>query len=264
VVAASDPRSAVAGKGPSFTKAGIASQAPAASAPRSDRPEDATALPLSAMTPPGPAPSDRAPVVVPAGRPTAAPDTSPAAPSKQGIEVALGSALPASALAAPTAQMAAHAAPATNAAPAPAFEAQLAAALDSPAFAPALATQVSWLVNENVQLARLTLNPAEMGPVTVKIALDGTQARVDFNADMASTRAAIEASLPTLAAALHDSGLTLAGGGVSDGQSRHGAQGERSAPMPGPSAATAAMTPLADTPPAAPVRAARGLVDLVA
>ena len=63
-----------------------------------------------------------------------------------------------------------------------------------------------------------------MGPVTVKIVLDGNQARVDFSADMATTRSAIEASLPALAAALHDSGLTLTGGGVFDGQPRHGAQ----------------------------------------
>jgi flagellar hook-length control protein FliK len=148
--------------------------------------------------------------------------------------------------------------------PAAPFEAHLAAALDSPAFAPALATQVKWLVQDGVQQARLSLNPAEMGPVAVQIVLDGTQARVDFSADMASTRAAIEASLPMLAAALHDSGLTLAGGGVFDGQARHGAQGQ---PQGGPAQprADAAAPPTGGekiAPP--PLRAARGLVDLVA
>lgn len=103
-------------------------------------------------------------------------------------------------------------------------QAHVAPALDSPAFAPALATQVRWLVRDGLQHAQLSLNPAEMGPVTVQIVLDGREARIDFRADLAATRNAIEASLPVLAAALDDSGLRLAGGGVHDGQaSRQGA-----------------------------------------
>jgi len=54
-----------------------------------------------------------------------------------------------------------------------------------------------------------------MGPVSVQIVMDGTQARVDFGADVAATRHAIEAGLPELASALRDAGFTLAGGGVS-------------------------------------------------
>ena len=142
------------------------------------------------------------------------------------------------------------------------FEAHLAAALDTPAFAPALATQVKWLLREGVPLARLSLNPAELGPLTVQIVLDGTHARVDFSAEIASTRAAIEASLPTLAAALHDSGLTLAGGGVFDGQARQGAQGERSPRTHG--SGPNATLPAPEPAPTLPLRAARGLVDLVA
>ena len=144
------------------------------------------------------------------------------------------------------------------------FEARLAAALDSAAFAPALATQIKWLVHEGVQHARLSLNPAEMGPLAVQIVLEGTQARIDFSAALGATRAAIEASLPTLAAALHDSGLTLAGGGVFDGAPHHGAQGERGARAPAVPAATATAAPSATTTPMPPLRGARGLVDLVA
>jgi len=54
-----------------------------------------------------------------------------------------------------------------------------------------------------------------MGPVSVQIVMDGAQARVDFGADLAATRQAIEAGLPELASALRDAGFTLAGGGVS-------------------------------------------------
>ena len=71
------------------------------------------------------------------------------------------------------------------------------------------------LAKDGVQQAELHLNPAETGPVSIQIALDGSEARIDFGADLAATRAAIERSLPELAAALRDAGLTLTGGGVS-------------------------------------------------
>ena len=100
--------------------------------------------------------------------------------------------------------------------PAAPFQAHLAAAIDTPAFAPSLGATLSLLARDGVQQAQLSLHPAELGPVAVQIALDGTQARVDFHAAHAATRAALEAALPDLAAALRDSGLTLAGGGVFD------------------------------------------------
>jgi hypothetical protein len=88
------------------------------------------------------------------------------------------------------------------------------APVDSPAFAPAMAAQVTMLARDGVQRAELRLNPVELGPVAVQIMLDGTQARIDFVADSAQTRQSIEGGLPTLASALREAGLTLAGGGV--------------------------------------------------
>ncbi|MEO6030477.1 MAG: flagellar hook-length control protein FliK, partial [Burkholderiaceae bacterium] len=87
--------------------------------------------------------------------------------------------------------------------------------IDSPDFAQALGVQLSVLAKGGVQRAELHLNPAEMGPVSVHIVMHGTQARIDFGADHAATRHAIEAGLPELAGALRDAGFTLAGGGVS-------------------------------------------------
>lgn len=211
----------------------------------------AAGLPASAK--PGPGPTTSA---------TAASAEAVASTARAGAEAASALPLPllhTSAMPTTTATMAAASA-------VPTFEAQLAAALDSPAFAPALATQVSWLVREGVQHARLSLNPAEMGPLTVQIAVDGTQARVDFSAEFAATRAAIESSLPTLAAALHDRGLTLAGGGVFDGQPRPGAQGERGQRAPDSARSGGPNDAATDT--SAGSRAqrpiSRGLVDLVA
>ena len=91
----------------------------------------------------------------------------------------------------------------------------LATPVDAPEFGKMLGLQMSVLVQDGVQQAELHLNPADMGPVSVQIVMDGTRAQVDFGADVAATRQAIEAGLPALASALRDAGFTLAGGGVS-------------------------------------------------
>jgi len=86
--------------------------------------------------------------------------------------------------------------------------------LYSPEFAQALGVQVSVLARDGVQRAELHLNPAEMGPISVQIELEGREARVDFHAHAAATREVIERGLPELATALREQGMTLAGGGV--------------------------------------------------
>jgi flagellar hook-length control protein FliK len=91
---------------------------------------------------------------------------------------------------------------------------QVATPATAPEFAQALGVQVSVLAREGVQQAELHLNPAEMGPISIQIALDGTQAQVNFGADSAATREIIENGLPELAASLREAGFTLSGGGV--------------------------------------------------
>ena len=155
-------------------------------------------------------------------------------------------------------------APSPNAGP---IEARIAAPLDSPAFAPALGAQISLFARDGVQTARLQLNPAEMGPIAVQIALDGHNARIEFQADRAATREVIEASLPALAGALQDAGLTLAGGGVFQ---QH--PGRQAPPEPGPAWAnprsqgrdTGLDAVAGGLAASSRQRAPRGLVDLVA
>ena len=154
---------------------------------------------------------------------------------------------------------------ATHAATPVQAEARVAVPLDNAGFGAALGTQVSVLVRDGVQTARLQLNPAEMGPIAVQIALDGSAARVDFQADLPGTRAVIEASLPALAGVLQEAGFTLAGGGVF--QQTPGRQGQGDAPpQPGQLGQADGRGPVVNllAPAAAPLRAQRGLVDLVA
>lgn len=97
---------------------------------------------------------------------------------------------------------------------APVTSARVHAPLHSHAFAPEVGARVSLMAADGVQHAELQLNPADMGPVSVQIVLDGSQAQVSFHAAQADTRQALEQGLPDLAAALQGQGLTLSGGGV--------------------------------------------------
>jgi flagellar hook-length control protein FliK len=110
---------------------------------------------------------------------------------------------------------------------APGREASLQPSIDEAGFGPALGAQVALWVRDGVQEARLQLHPAELGPINVQIALDGQLAHVDFVAAVPATRDSLEQSLPALAAALRESGFTLAGGGVSGQAGQHGGQGRR-------------------------------------
>lgn len=137
---------------------------------------------------------------------------------------------------------------------------------DSPEFPGAFGLQIATFARDGIEHAELTLNPAEMGPVAVQIALDGTQARVELRADVAATRDALQQSLPALAASLREAGLTLAGGSVSahagqGGGARRDAGGDEGR---GTGRAARAAGPLAAV--AAPVRrtARLGGVDLYA
>ena len=97
---------------------------------------------------------------------------------------------------------------------APTVQAQVPTPLDSPGFGAAFGAQLSIMARDGVKEARLQLNPAELGPVTVQITVHGHTARVDLVAEQALTRQVLEQSMPSLASALRESGLTLTGGGV--------------------------------------------------
>jgi|GEM_PF-6640043 len=89
----------------------------------------------------------------------------------------------------------------------------------TPEFREALATQVTVLAQDGVQEATLQLHPADLGPISVHIALDGNQARVEFAVDSPVTKAILEAGLSELASAMQNAGLAFAGGDVSQGRS---------------------------------------------
>lgn len=147
----------------------------------------------------------------------------------------------------------------------------VAASIDEPVgtpdFAHALGVRLTVFAREGIEQARLDLHPAELGPIAVQLALDGAQLRVDFSADVAATRQALEQALPGLASTLAEAGLTLSGGGVSQ-QMRDGAGRDR-AGTPGTSPRRTAGVDATATTAQEPVLRTRtvrldGLVDLYA
>jgi flagellar hook-length control protein FliK len=156
---------------------------------------------------------------------------------------------------------------ATSPAPGATGEATLQPAPDDASFAPALGAQVALWVKDGVQEARVHLHPAELGPVSVQIALDGQAAHIDFTAAVAATRDSIEQSLPALAAALRESGFTLAGGGVFGGREGSGDNGRERTLQGRGSRRTAAIggaETAGQAGPTVPRRWARSLVDVYA
>jgi flagellar hook-length control protein FliK len=73
----------------------------------------------------------------------------------------------------------------------------------------AIAGQVQWLVNNNVQSATLQLSPEHLGPVEVRIDVQQSQVNVSFSAAHPDTRSALEQSVPRLREIFAGGGLTL-------------------------------------------------------
>ncbi|MCP5327985.1 MAG: flagellar hook-length control protein FliK [Steroidobacteraceae bacterium] len=93
---------------------------------------------------------------------------------------------------------------------APARPAELRAPPGTPAWNDELGTQLVWMVERGEQIASLRLNPDNLGPLEVRIAVREGETTVWFGASHADTRNAIEQSLPRLRELLGASGLLLA------------------------------------------------------
>jgi len=94
--------------------------------------------------------------------------------------------------AAGAAQLLANPTASTAATPAPVLK--VAAAVDSAEFGQGVATQVSLMVDRNLNGASLQVNPPALGPIEVRIALQGGHAQVWFTSHSPVTRDALESS----------------------------------------------------------------------
>lgn len=113
--------------------------------------------------------------------------------------------------------------------PAPAFPAALAAPVDMQAtdFDEAIGARVGWLADQKIGHAHIRVTPNDLGPVEVKLQLDGDRVHATFSSSHAEVRQALENGLPRLREMLGEQGLQLAQADVGHRQ-----------PDPGPSHGT--------------------------
>lgn len=110
-------------------------------------------------------------------------------------------------------------------------DAHLAPVVGSPDWPLALARQVVRLApGRDIEL---NLNPAELGPLKVKLSLIDSQAHVAFVSEHAGVRQALEAALPQLRTSFADSGISLGQTTVGSGSGEprpHPGAGQQPAP----------------------------------
>ncbi len=159
----------------------------------------------------------------------------------------------------------AMAAPAT--APAAPAAAQAVQALQAPVGSAdwnnELGQKIVWMIGDKQHVAELHVNPPELGPLDIKLTVDGGQTSAVFTSPHGAVRDAVESALPRLREVLADSGITLGNASVTadtprDNQAFAGQRQTTRLPD-GPPADSAAL-------PAAPrpLRSTRGMVDLFA
>jgi flagellar hook-length control protein FliK len=88
--------------------------------------------------------------------------------------------------------------------------------LQSKAWNNVLSSRVVWMAREGIQQAALKLNPANLGPVEVRLNIQNEQANITFIAQNPATRDALEQALPRLRESFMENGLELANADVSD------------------------------------------------
>lgn len=159
---------------------------------------------------------------------------------------------------------------------APLAQATLPMAPQAPTFAPALGQQIDVWLKGGVQHAQVQLSPQDLGPIRVKIEMDGAHARVQMSADVQSTRDALQQAMPQLSEQLGQVGLSLTGGGVSDqptfqqsqaqanAEGGSGGSGRAHAGAPGHSGSAGGLEDIAQAAAARQQAQRRGLLDMYA
>jgi flagellar hook-length control protein FliK len=87
--------------------------------------------------------------------------------------------------------------------------------MSNPQWGEAFASRIAMQVRDGVQQVSLALNPAELGPVEVRLSVSDGQVSAHFHSAHQNVRQAIEDAMPRLREMLSQSGLNLADANVS-------------------------------------------------
>ena len=101
--------------------------------------------------------------------------------------------------------------------------------IGAPGWDNALGQKVLWMVSQQQQVAELSLNPPDLGPLQVVLSINGDQASAVFVSQQADVRQALEAALPRLKEMMADSGINLSNTTVSSDSPQQQREFERQA-----------------------------------
>ena len=110
----------------------------------------------------------------------------------------------------------------------------------------AIGARVGWLAEQKIGHAHIRVTPNDLGPVEVKLQLDGDRIHATFSSSHAEVRQALENGLPRLREMLGEQGLQLAQADVGHRQSDSGSSSGTAAANAGVDADDDASMPATD------------------
>ncbi|MDH5822769.1 flagellar hook-length control protein FliK [Luteimonas sp. RD2P54] len=128
-------------------------------------------------------------------------------------------------------------------------------------FAESVGTRLQWLADQKIGHAQIRITPHDLGPIEVRLRLDGDRVSADFSSAQAEVRQALEASLPRLREMLGAHGFQLAHADVGQQSRQDGASARQRADGTGAGNGGEDGAP---QPPLPAALAARGLLDAYA
>jgi flagellar hook-length control protein FliK len=114
-----------------------------------------------------------------------------------------------------------------HAAVSPAPHTRLETAIGTAGWGNEFAQKVMWIAGAKQQSAELHLNPPDLGPLSISLAIDDDQASAVFHSAHSEVREAIQAALPRLREVLAESGIALGNASVTADSPREGSAFER-------------------------------------
>ena len=97
---------------------------------------------------------------------------------------------------------------------------------DQQAWQSELSQRIVWMTENQTPVAKLRLNPPELGLVEIRVSVNQEQASVSFVASSLDVRTAIESAMPRLQGLLSDSGLNLGHADVEHRQAKSDSQSQ--------------------------------------
>ncbi len=97
---------------------------------------------------------------------------------------------------------------------------EIATPIMHPAWADEAAPKLAWMIGARQHVAEMHINPPQLGPLDIRLTMDGNQTSAVFTSPHSEVRDALESGLPRLREVLAESGITLGNASVTSDSPR--------------------------------------------